>query len=379
MFFNLYKYRLISIIRNYQLMIWTLIFPIILATLFHFAFSTLDYENQFHPIEIGVVDDEAFKDDLTFSSTIEALSKNNDDQMFITSYVSAEEASDLLNNSKIEGFIQIADEKPALFIKENGLNQTILKCFLDQYIQTYESIKNIVTNNPEAVSHLKDFFDTKTFTKEVSLTKNPQTDVVGYYYSLMAMLCLYGGFLGFECINYLQANLSALGARRTIASTKRFTVIISDLLATITAQFACSMIVSAYLVFVLHVNLGTNPLLVILTCLAGCTLGVSFGAMVSSCCTLKQGAKTAIIIGVTMVCCFMSGLMVSGINYTIMKKAPVVSWLNPAARISDAFYCLYYYDNYGKYFLNIGIIAIMSAVLILITVFFVRRLRYESI
>jgi ABC-2 type transport system permease protein len=80
-----------------------------------------------------------------------------------------------------------------------------------------------------------------------------------------------------------------------------------------------------------------------------------------------------------MVCCFLSGMMVGGINYVIAEKAPIVSWLNPAARITDAFYCLYYYDTYDKFFLNIGIILAMTVAMFAVTSIFLRRQRYESI
>jgi ABC-2 type transport system permease protein len=71
--------------------------------------------------------------------------------------------------------------------------------------------------------------------------------------------------------------------------------------------------------------------------------------------------------------------MLSGINYAVMQKTPAAAWLNPAARISDAFYCLYYYDTYDRYLLNIGIILTMAFMMFAVTSVFIRRQRYESI
>ena len=70
---------------------------------------------------------------------------------------------------------------------------------------------------------------------------------------------------------------------------------------------------------------------------------------------------------------------VTGINYAVEKSAPIVSLLNPAARIADAFYCLYYYDTYQKYFWNIGILLIMSAAMMGLATLFLRRQKYESL
>jgi len=152
-----------------------------------------------------------------------------------------------------------------------------------------------------------------------------------------------------------------------------------DLLGGATIQYICLLCVVAYINLVLGVSFGPKLWLVLLTCLAGSLLGLSFGAMVSVSSKLKEQAKIALLISVTMVCCFLSGLMVSGINYTVAQKAPVVAWLNPAARITDAFYCLYYYDTYERYFINIGVILAMTVVMFALTAVFVRRQRYESI
>ena len=80
-----------------------------------------------------------------------------------------------------------------------------------------------------------------------------------------------------------------------------------------------------------------------------------------------------------MVFCFMAGLMISGINYIIAQNIPILAWINPAALISDAFYCLYFYDDLNRYFLDIGVLIIMAVVMLLGTAILLRRQKYESI
>ena len=80
-----------------------------------------------------------------------------------------------------------------------------------------------------------------------------------------------------------------------------------------------------------------------------------------------------------MICSFLAGLMLEGISYQIQTHCPILALINPASRIADAFYCLYYYDNYGRFFQNIGILAVMAAVLLVIILIFERRQQYESI
>jgi ABC-2 type transport system permease protein len=190
---------------------------------------------------------------------------------------------------------------------------------------------------------------------------------------------MYGGFQGLVTVAYLQANLSPMGARRTVAPARRWRVVIYDLFGALTVHLLCIVTVVAYITFALGTSFGSQIWAVLLTCLAGSLLGIAFGAMVSAMSRMKEAIKVAILITTTMVCSFLAGLMVEGINYIVAQNAPIISWLNPAARIADAFYCLYFYDTYERYFLNIGIILGFVVIMFLLTAVFIRRQRYENI
>jgi len=337
----------------------------------------------------------------------------------------------MLELGDIDGYI-IVESAPMLVVTGSGLNQTITKSFLDRYIQTESLVEEFLTRahetaatgagsnltragtspttslsaaapiSPESpvsaaapvspVSPAIDYADTSgiyaelaelltpvSYTQEVSLTSSKQSGSVSYFFALLAMVCLYGGFQGMISVGELQANLSPLGARKTMSPAGRFRMVTYDLLGGLTMQFVCLTTVVAYISFVLGVSFGSQLWLLLLTCLVGSLLGFSFGAMISVTSKLKEQAKTAILIAVSMVLSFLSGLMIGGINYMVAQNVPIVAWLNPAARIADAFYCLYYYDTYERYFLNIGIILGMAVIMLAVTSVFLRRQRYESI
>lgn len=380
MFWNIYGKRILSSLRDKDSLIWTWVFPIMMATLFYFTFTSLDTAGQLNEIPLGVVDNAAYRQDVNFKSALESVSgESSGSKLFaLTVYSSTDEADAALEDGIIDGYVRV-DSAPALVVSSDGLNQTITKSFLDNYLQTKNSIETALTQNPMAAANLSAMLERVNYTREISLSENPPTNKVSYFYALLAMICMYGGFQGLTTVTRLQANLSALGARRTMSPAGRFSVVAYDLLGGITVHFACLLVVVAYIIFVLGTNFGSKLGLVLLTCLAGSVLGVAFGAMVSVTSKLKEQAKTAILISITMVCSFLSGLMVGGINYIVAEKAPLVAWLNPTARITDAFYCLYYYDTYERYFLNIGIILTMALVMLTVTAVFVRRQRYESI
>ncbi|QNM04537.1 ABC transporter permease [Qiania dongpingensis] len=380
MFINIFGKRIKAALRNWSTLIWTWIFPIMLATLFFFAFSALDEADLLTVIPIGIVDNKEYGEDTVFRSALDSLSADGDDKLFeVTVYPSAEDAGKALENQDIDGYITLENTSPNLTVSDSGLNQTIIKSFLDQYSQTEHAITDILAENPGKASEISKLFDRESFTKEISLTKNPPSQTVNYFYALLAMVCMYGAFQGHESVSYLQANLSPLGARRTLSPAKRLPMVVYDLLASFAVHVLCLMMLVAYIVLVLGVDFGSNLWMVILTCGLGSLLGIAFGALISAATKFKEGMKVALIITITMVCSYGAGLMVSGINYTIAQKLPVLSWLNPAARIADSFYCLYYYDDLSKYFLNLGILAAMTFTMFIITAFFLRRQRYESI
>jgi len=379
MFWNIYGKRIRGTLRDKDALIWTWIFPIMLSTLFYFAFSSLDKEYTLSSIPTAVVMDEAYEADAMFQEVIGAVSGEGEESLLAVTFVNTvEEADTLLEIGEVEGYIQ-AGEVPRLILKENGLNQTILKSFLDQYIQKYSSIETIHREDPDHMEAVTALLQQESFTEEVSLTGNPPSNVVGYYYALLAMVCMYGGFQGMRTVSKLQANLSPVGARQTMSPAGRFRLVIYDLLGGITVHFGCVILVLAYMTLILGVNFGSKTGAMVLTCLVGSLMGVAFGALVCVSSRLKESAKTAVLTSVTMCCCFMGGLMVGGMNYIIAQNLPVLSWLNPAARIVDSFYCLYYYNDYGRYLLNIGILGAMAVVMFFITGIFIRRQRYESI
>ena len=376
---NIYWKRILVAVRNRGTLIWTWIFPLMMATLFYFAFSGLNDAELLKTIPVGIVTSDEYENDTAFQTTLTAVSDPEEGFLALTEYDTAKAAEEALKGGEIEGFIRLENGSPKLATTKNELNQTILKSFLDQYVQTKHVVVSLLGEGTGDVSRILALFDTESWTKALSLSKNPPSETVSYFFALLAMVCLYGGFQGLDSVSYLQANLSPLGIRRTISPVKRFPMVVLDLLAALTVHMACLLFLLAYLVFILGVDFGASLLPVIVTCLFGSFLGLSFGAFVTAVSRAKEGMKVAVIITVSLICSFGAGMMVSGINYKIAQAIPILSWLNPAARISDALYCLYYYDGYSQYFLNLGILAAMVLVFSVITAFFLRRQRYESI
>ena len=378
---HLLKNRIKSALRERDTMFWNLLFPVMLATLFFFAFANLDSSDQFSPVKTAVVSDDAYQKSGSFKEALESVSGGADPLLALTLAGDEQTAANLLDSGSVDGYIQLRADGPELVVKADGIEQTILKMFLDQYKQTVSTVETILRNNPQADvrSLLASVSDVTAYTREIPLTQTQPSVIVTYFYALLAMVCLYGSFQGLTSVMYLQANLSPLGARRSLAPVHKVSFVLFDLLAAYGVQLLCIFILLFYLLVILGIDFGPKLGYLILTCGVGSLVGVSMGAFVASSSRLKEGPKTAILISFTMLCCFLAGLMVNGINYLIEQNAPVIAWLNPAARIVDAFYCLYYFDGLTRYFLDIGVLLCMALALSAGSALFLRRRQYESI
>ena len=382
MFITGFVTRIKCAFRDKEMIFWTLLFPVMLATLFYFCFSNLDSADAFSPVKTAVVADQDYRQAAGCQAALEEVSKEGEDRLLqLTRVETREEADRLLEDGRVEGYLTIEAGAPKLTVRDDGLNQTILKSFLDQYLQISATAAHILERNPQAAQQglLTDLMEQQEFTREISLSNAKPSHQLPYFYALIAMVCLYGSFQGLTSAFYLQANLSALGARRSMAPRKKLAMITADMLGSLAVHLLTMLVLLCYLLLVLRLDFGNQIGYLLLTVLVGSIVGVSLGALVGAALRIKVEAKTAILITLSLACCFLAGLMVEGISYAIQQNAPAAAWLNPAARISDAFYCLYYYDNHTRYFMDLGVLCAMAAIFGLGAMACLRRRKYESI
>ena len=156
-------------------------------------------------------------------------------------------------------------------------------------------------------------------------------------------------------------------------------LLISSLLAGYIIQLIGLSILFVYTIFVLKVDYGDNLALIIVLALAGSLAGLSLGIAVAALIKSNENTKTGVLIGITMFCCFLSGMMGITMKYIVDKNMPFLGKINPAAMITDGFYSLYYYDTYDRYFVNVAALLVFSLVMLLLSVRGLRRQKYDSI
>mgnify|MGYP002532680198 FL=1 len=393
MFIHNFKYSLKALLRNKMLIFWTFAFPIILGTLFKVAFSNIENSEKLDIINIAIVQNEEFENNEAFKTSFEKLSdENNEDRLFNTKYTTKKEAKDLLNKGEIIGYMELKQNRPVLTFVTNGIDETVFKHVAEEIVQTSDIIKQLsqtqiqkqIASGNYIINYDEIYNKAIEMAKEDNVElKNISNSNLSYtmieFYTLIAMTCLYGGMLSMVSINQILANMSNKGKRIAVSPTKKSIIILSSLLASYIVQLIGLAILFLYTLFVLGVDYGSNTGLIILLAIVGSFAGLALGTFVGTIFKASENTKTGILIALTMLGCYLSGMMGITMKYVVDKNVPIINKINPASMITDGFYSLYYYDRLDRYWFNIASLLIFALILIVISFFSLRRQKYDSI
>lgn len=379
MFSHVFKYRLKTLLRKKVVIFWTLIFPIALSTFFSLAFSNLTEMEKLEVIDIAVVEKSTNIETETFTGVVDSLSKKGEDQLFhLTKVKEEEEAKSLLKDNKIVGYY-ILDSDIQIMVKSSGIEETIMKTVSDEFTGRMKMMDNIATYHPEALARgmKTEIVQNKTYIKEAG-KENTDFSVM-YFYTVIGMVCIYGGFFGIDAACDTEANQSTRGARISVAPTHKLKVLCISLLVGLLIQYVELLILLAYLIFVLGVDFGTQIIPILGLTFLGSLAGVAFGTLIGVSNRKSNNVKTGIFLCATMTCCFLAGMMMLDMRMIIASHAPIINYINPVSMITDALYALYYYTTLDRYFFNIINLILFSAVMLVLSYYFIRRKKYDSI
>ena len=391
-----FKYALKTLFRDKMLIFWTFAFPIILGTFFNMSFSNIENSEKLEIIDIAIVDNDEFQNNELYKEAFKTLSdEENEDRLFNTKYVTEEGAKKLLEENKIIGFMILEEDNPKVVVTTSGINETILKYVVEEITTNGQIVESLMDKeiNKELGSGVYNLYNLdyekiyknlleKTQNQEVKVTdisNNNLSYTMIEFYTLIAMACLYGGILGMVAINKNLANMSSNGKRVSVAPTPKGKVIFSSILASYITQLIGLTLLFIYTILVLKVDYGTNLPLIILLGIVGSLAGLSMGLAIGTILKSTENVKTGVVIAVTMLGCFLSGMMGITMKYIIDKNVPILNKINPASMITDGFYSLYYYNTLDRFYFNLVSLLIFSALLIAISIKGLRRQRYDNI
>ncbi|MEY8412620.1 ABC transporter permease [Lachnospiraceae bacterium 62-26] len=378
---HLFKYRFLQTIRNFPVMFWALLFPIILGTLFYLSFGSagLDStgESRWDAVKTAVIrDGDASENARAFE---EFLTQMDGEMLDIKDISLESEALDALNEETISGIFYVRDT-PSLTVAKNGLNESILTSVLESYNQNAAMFAEIARTHPEklpdAIEAVADYRNT---TAEVSLGGKDLNPNIQYFFALIAYACLSGAFLGVQSSIDGQANISALGARRSITPTHKLTLILIDMAVLFIIHFFNILILCLYVTKALKISLGDDIGSLLLVDFMGSMIGVCLGVAIGCLARISYSLKIGVCVLLTLFPGFLAGLMFGNMKNIIELNCPIINRINPAAVLSDAFYCMGIYNDMERFTRCLVILAVMSILLLTVAFLGIRRERYDSI
>lgn len=413
MFVHNFKYTLRILFKNRMLIFWTYAFPVIMGALFSLAFSDIENNEKLDIIDIAIVESSeeqaAYKEEMAdgdaateavaydsrtkvLKESLETLSKEGEDRMFHMEYLSEKEAKEKLQKGELSGYLLLETDEPKVVVKESGINETVFGQVVSQIMQTTDMVLTMTETEVENQIEAGNFQpDIATISKEALAKVEEQTaniedisgDSLSYtmieYYTLIAMTCLYSALLGMYAINNVLANMSKKGMRVGVSPVKKGQLVLSSVCASYVVQLVGLVILFVFTVFVMKVDYGSNVWAIALLALVGCLAGLSMGIAISSLVKTGKNTKTGIIISITMLGCFLSGMMGITMKYVVDKNIPILNKINPASMITDGFYALYYYDTMERYWWNVGSLLVFSLLMIAISFQALKKQVYEQL
>ena len=380
MFFHSFTYSVKTLFRNRPQLFWCLAFPILLATMFHFAFGGLSSDESFHAIPVALVVENP--DNTILTDTISSLS-DSDDALLSVTETDETEAKRLLSKKKVVGILYAGDSLTLALsdqMKTSQIEQSILSAFTEQYNMKASALSEIAKTNPEKLPDTYESLSKNvSYLSDTSFSEGSHDESLTYFFNLIAMTCLYASMTGSNIAIDNQANLSDLGKRRNISPVHKLVSIFAGLCAAVLFQFTSIVLGLLYMANLLGVDFGNQMGYVLLAGLVGCITGVSLGFFVGCIGRADRSTKFGVLMSVVMIGSLLSGLMIGNMRMLVEQHCPFINRINPAALISDSLYALVIYPSHERYFTNVLTLIILSLLFSFGGFLLVRRKKYASL
>lgn len=376
MFWHSFKYGFKILFRVKELVFWSLIFPVALASFMFLAFGNISEKTEsVHQIPVALVEEQGSE---VMGAVLDQLS-SGDEPLLSVEKATGEKAEQLLEDEKVTGVIY-AGEDARLRVKESGIDQTVLQMIMQQCRQQETVIREVLSEHPEQMgSLLAGISEPAAAVKREKMGDGNQDNLVNYFYAIFAMVCLFASFSSCNMIGNMQPNVSAMGQRRAVSPTRKMTAVLAEFTASELFQMVIVSLLLVYMRFVLGIQLGSRYGAIVLLLFVGTSCGSMLGICIGCISKIGAGAKTGILVAGSLFLSMLSDLMISGIRNEIEHTVPVINDINPAALIVDSFYALNVYDTYERFAGNLIMLTLITVALAVISILLVRRNRYASL
>lgn len=326
--------------------VWTLIFPIVLATVFNFMFEPMRSTGSVEAVDVAVVAEDAWEDS-PFSQVVDTLSEADEPLLAVHPVATEQEARELIAEGSVAGAYIVdaagnegnaeqsgSDEldavdaagpadaagaasgsgtaagssdvsastpsasdagAPHIILAPAGsgtssdasydVNRAILESVVTSYLQSEALIEELATHDPVALSDpttIENALGLSVSVREVSLTHAQPDSMVRFYYALLGMASIFAAQLAGESVWHLQPTSSAAGARRTVSSTSRMRLLIPTIGACLAISTTFLAIAFGYICLTAHIDFSGREGLCLVGIAASSLLSCGIGALVGA-------------------------------------------------------------------------------------------------
>lgn len=370
---HIFKYRFLCFTKNKVLMFWTLVFPMCLATLFHFAFGNLDTAGNLESIDVAIVSNE----NEGFNSLVEELAKG-ENKIINPVYVEMDEANELLEDGEVSAIL-ISEAVPSIIFNTESMQIQIIKEVVQSFVTKDATLTSLMSSG-----EISETIVSKVFENNVEIIEKDSKAIDAnlssqYFFTVVAMMVLYSGYWGVKIMEDVQANQSPQALRLNVTPTHKLKVMLIDFIIALIVMCVEVSILLFYLMNILKVDFGSNMILMSLVVLTGIIASLAMGILLGAFSKFKSIININIYNAVSLFSCFLAGMMMSELPYIIDQSVPIVKYVNPASLITNSFNIIYFYEDVSTVYTNVIILSILGFVFLGISYTVLRRKSYASV
>ncbi len=389
---NTVKLTVKTLLMTPSAVIWTLLFPIVLSTVFAVMFDALEKGEAIEAVPVAVVQDNAW-DASGFAAVVDTLATGSDALLDVHAVPDAERARKLLEDGTVDGIYAVADdgtcrlmlpEATSAVHAQSGssfeIDRSILEMVASSYLQNEALLANAVTRDPALLGRaelVERALSQASSVREVSLTHSQPDQGVRFFYALLGMTAVFAMQLAEGMVWRLQPLSSATAARRAASGTSRMRQLVPTVIGCWLVTTGFLLVAFAYMCVIAHVDAAGRAGLCVAGIMAASLLSASIGACVGALPgRMDADARSGVL---TVLSCMLSlfagmyGTRCMEFADAVAKAFPASLWINPVALIRDMFYSVYYYDDLGPFLARAAVCVIAAAVGLAIAVALFRR------
>lgn len=413
---HLIKYNFKILSKNFDIIIWSLVFPCFLLTIFSIAFSNLNdrFINTKSDI-VGIYIPETVSE--REISTKNNLSENFSEKLIsvlskiykVKEFEDKEKAMEDLKDRKIIALVEFSNLKQPkleLSVVDYNLKQYIVKSIVDSINQKMKFLGNIISSkiikaekeNPgkifsekEITEQINKIFEDEKITsilnnkmnlpaiEELNLSGKTKNNFIIISYSTLAYAIFMMIFTGNYITNLSRGDRSHLGIRIESSKIQKYKMVFANIFVSVVIGIGINTLVLLYADIYLNIlEIDIIPQMLVLQFFGVMTsvlLGITFTSLIK----IKEEIQYPILTVISLILSFLSGMMSPQIKVLIEKNLPILNKINPISVITDGYYSLLEYEDMDRFLMNISVLMIMSFVLLAITLIFNRRSDYDTL